>query len=391
MRVLSVVPSVNEVTGGPAWSALKLAEQLVKQGCSVDMFSTQWPQTSLPKKSYTQAGLRIELFPAHDFLPGIKIPYSFELVNAIKQRISKYDVVHLHSLWNPLISHATRVARMSGKPYGITAHGMLDPIVFGRNRQLKRIYAALWEQANVENATLVHFCTEAERQKADLCGWTIKQSLIIANQVDVGFWESLPSYDLLEEREPRIKNREVIAFVGRIDWVKNLDILIDAISLLRNNGRNVALVCAGPDNSGYQRVLLKKLEDLRLQDSVFFLGHQSREELKSVYSRAQVSALVSKKENFGLAAAEALSAGLPIVLSDGVDMGKNWPCPPVWRTSATAESIADSLSSALDFRPNYKKPCLNSRGLAQNEFRSFDVSVLIDSYSRARERTRDPA
>jgi glycosyltransferase involved in cell wall biosynthesis len=91
-------------------------------------------------------------------------------------------------------------------------------------------------------------------------------------------------------------------------------------------------------------------------------------------------ALVSRKENFGMSAAEALSAGIPIVLSDGVDMGKHWSAPPVWRVEQNVESIAQGLIAALTYARETGAPCLAARQLADVEWKRLRIETLIEAY-----------
>jgi glycosyltransferase involved in cell wall biosynthesis len=211
-------------------------------------------------------------------------------------------------------------------------------------------------------------------------GWQLRRSVVIPHSIDLSAGHEMPSRNHLEQEYPTLVGKQVVAFIGRINWVKNLDCLIAAVGLIHKEGFNIALVCAGPDSEGYQKQLERIAADLGISSSVLFTGMLHGEQLQSVFARADVVSLVSRKENFGLSAAEALAAGVPIVLSDGVDMGEDWPTPPVWRVKQDERSIADGLLAALEYARSAGTPTKAARDLAQREWGTSHSDLLIGSF-----------
>jgi glycosyltransferase involved in cell wall biosynthesis len=161
----------------------------------------------------------------------------------------------------------------------------------------------------------------------------------------------------------------VILFVGRIDWVKNLDLLIEALRIVREARPSAMLVLAGPDCHGHRAELETRARALGIQEHVLFTGLLAGTALKSAYARGNVLALVSKKENFGLAAAEGLACGLPVVLSEGVglDIGAS-DSGPLARVEATSERIAGALLRMLRRQASTGLPDPDARCLAEMQF-----------------------
>jgi glycosyltransferase involved in cell wall biosynthesis len=381
MRILIVLPSINPLTGGPAKSNLLQAKELALSGHHVELFSTSWPDLGTPNRGkIEQDGFVIRLFRATS-LPGLgHVPYSPTLLTALTKEVQNFDIVHFGSLWNPLISRAMAILRQSNVPYVITPHGMMDPIVFSRNRFLKACWAWMFERQNVEEADLVVFTSEGEESKARTQGWRLRRTIILPNVVDLTAGLNLPPRHQIESKYPQLSGHHVVIFVGRIDWVKNLDKLIAAIALLREKGKDVLLLCVGPDNDGYQAGLERLADELGIRDSVIFTGLLEGEDLQAVFARADVLALVSQKENFGRSAADALAAGVPIVLSGGVDQGENWPKPPVWRVEQSKYSIACGLDDALAYSSSSGLPASEARDLARREWGNSRCGELIASY-----------
>ncbi len=109
----------------------------------------------------------------------------------------------------------------------------------------------------------------------------------------------------------------IIAFVGRIQPLKAPDVLIGALAVLRAMGeRDTTLViCGGPSGSGLDRpsALIELAASLGVADSVIFLPPQGGDDLAALYRSADLVAVPSHSESFGLVALEAQACGTPVV------------------------------------------------------------------------------
>ena len=197
--------------------------------------------------------------------------------------------------------------------------------------------------------------------------------------IDLSSWKSLPSRDEFEVHYPEVRLREVILFVGRINWVKNLDKLVDALEIVIQKRPTAMLVCVGPDSEGHRAKIDRYAQARGLGTHILFTGLLDGQELKAAYARGDVLALVSKKENFGLAAAEALACGLPVVVGDGVGVARDWPCVgPVRRVATNPEQIARALVELLGRSADRGLPDPDARSMAEREFSSSRISELLD-------------
>jgi D-inositol-3-phosphate glycosyltransferase len=110
----------------------------------------------------------------------------------------------------------------------------------------------------------------------------------------------------------------VVAFVGRIQPLKGPDVLISALAGLRrrNPAADVTVViCGGPSGSGLDRPrsLIELAESLGVADAVRFLPPQTGDDLARLYRAADLVAVPSYNESFGLVALEAQACGTPVV------------------------------------------------------------------------------
>jgi len=384
LRILQIVPSLEQSTGGPMRSVPALGKALAKLGHRVVLYTTSWPKYgSLDKYSVqleNDSGYEINTFPAQRSPLFPNLPYSPALVRAVIQHSREFDIVHNFSLWNPVATFSLRALRQSHTVYCLSPLGMLDPVVLNRNRLRKLAWGFLWERANVEKAALVHFTTKLEEERAKSL-WKLNHTITLPHGIDLENWKVLPDRRLLESQFPKIRGREVILFVGRINWVKNLDILLNSLAIVLRNRPNAVLVCVGPDNEGYQSDLEKQALSLRIADRIVFTGMLDGNDLKSAYACANALALVSQKENFGFAAAEALACGIPVVLSTGVGLGSDWPASAAMqRVDPTPDKIAAALIRVLERCAHQGMPDPEARSLAEKFLGSVPGNEIAKAF-----------
>jgi len=390
MRILHVIPSLAPETGGTAFSVSKFCEAQVRAGLDLTLYTTPWPRLGSPRdgmilKSMEKAGVKVRIFPAKETPLNLPLPHSPLLVEAVRDHGREFDLIVNHSLWNPVATGCMRTLRKMGLDYALMPHGMLDPVVFARHRCRKRLWAWGWERSNVEGASMILFNTRAEEEKARSCAWKLKQTFIFPHLVDLAYWKELPPPSLFEEKFPSLRNREVVLFVGRLNWVKNLDRLIEAFAMVHAQRPAAILVLVGPDTDGTRSQLEAQAENLGVKDELLFTGLLEGEDVKAAYARGQVLALVSQKENFGLVAAEALAAGLPVVLSEGVDMGRNWESRgPVRRVVPRPEPIAEAILGLLERSATLGLPDKEARALAERTWGNPHSSMqqLLETFQK---------
>jgi len=382
VRILHVLPSLSSETGGPAQSVPRLCKAIGKAGNEVVLYSTFWPKydPSLSPEGSEKAGdgFTIKIFPIKPSRVTGNLPHSPALLKSLRNHCMEFDMVVNHSLWNPIASSAMRILRHNLAIYAVMAHGMLDPVVLRRNRWKKIPWAFLWERRNVENAALIVLNTPAEERKARQSGWSLRRTFIFPHIVELQDWKVLPPRSQFEMQFPQVRGSEVILFAGRINWVKNLDKLIEALAIVRQTRPSAVLVCVGPDNNGYRVELERRAQALGIHQHILFTGLLDGEDLKAAYARGDVFALVSQKENFGLAAADALASGLPTVVSEGVDSCQDWVSEgPVRRVSPTPEAIATALIDLLERSASLGLPDPEAQKLAEREWGESRILPLI--------------
>jgi glycosyltransferase involved in cell wall biosynthesis len=114
----------------------------------------------------------------------------------------------------------------------------------------------------------------------------------------------------------------VILFLGRLTYKKGVDLLIRAFGHTRA-AVDARLVIAGPDDEGLTAGLQQLARELGVGDDVAFIGPVYGEDRLAALSAADVWALSSHTENFGIAVVEAMAAGTAVVVSPAVNLAED--------------------------------------------------------------------
>ncbi|HVZ12066.1 MAG TPA: glycosyltransferase [Patescibacteria group bacterium] len=124
-----------------------------------------------------------------------------------------------------------------------------------------------------------------------------------------------PGIDLTTYKPGSKKSEKpLVAYVGRLQYYKSVDVLINAAKKIIKEVPSIEIVIAGDGEE--KRKLEKLTRDLGLGDTIKFLGRVSEEEKISLYQKAWVAVNPSLKEGWGITTIEANACGTPVVASD---------------------------------------------------------------------------
>jgi glycosyltransferase involved in cell wall biosynthesis len=276
-------------------------------------------------------------------------------------------------------------ARRAGIPYVIRPLGALNRWGMTRRRPwLKRVSFRLLERRILRGAASIHYTSEQEKAEAADLG-VHGRSAVIPLGVDLAPFENLPPRGWLRRRWPELARRPLVLFLSRVDPKKGLDLLFRALAGATRRQPDIALVVAGSGEPAFEAKLRREATRLGLNGSVFWTGFLSDSDKLTALADADLFVLPSYSENFGVAAVEAMAAGLPVVVSDRVAIhrevaaagaGLVVPCESDAVTAAVLRLVGDrSLAAELGAR---------GRRLAWSHFSLASmVAGLMASYEEA--------
>ncbi|MHB9011053.1 MAG: glycosyltransferase [Ignavibacteriaceae bacterium] len=226
----------------------------------------------------------------------------------------------------------------------ISPRGQLGDWCLSQGSKFKKLWLKVFISPFINDLTW-HMTSEKEKIDVKAVYPTAK-TFVIPNGIDIS------NYENRDQRKEKIfykkytnnidKNSLVIITMGRLQKVKGFDILINAFKIIKNKCDNCFLFIAG-EEYGDKENLLKQIRQLGLNDLVYLVGHIDGEEKINFLKNADVFALPSHHENFGMVYAEALAAGTPIVAS------KNTPWEEVekYNCGKWVENTADAFAKAI--------------------------------------------
>lgn len=373
MKILRSTHTVNPALGGPIESIKQSSIALLRRGHEVEIISLDAPDDSWVRDS---------AIPVHALGPGLgSYGYASRFSDWIKERRSNYDAVIVHGIWQYSSFGVWRALAGTKTPYFIFPHGMLDPW-FKRTyplKHIKKLFYWPWGEYRVlRDAAAVLFTSDEERRLA-------RESFgrYQCNEKVVNYGTAAPTdLELARERFfetfPQLRQQRFFLFLGRLHEKKGCDLLIEAFVELQNSADTARhLVMAGPCSD---EAYLRRLQQIaaRAGDSITFPGMLTGEIKRGALSAADAFVLPSHQENFGIAVAEALACGTPVLISNKIN---------IWReieADGAGYVENDDLPGAINLLKRWRATPESLRGEmrenARNCFASrFEIERATDS------------
>ena len=238
-----------------------------------------------------------------------QVPLSPDALSGV---IRGSDLVHCYGLYNLLCPAAAFLARRAGRPFVLEPLGMYRPRL--RNAGAKRLYNAAFTRRMGRHAARVVATSPGEAE--EMSGLVEPQRLVLRrNGIDLEPFRALPPAERFRAGHGIADGERVILYIGRISPIKNLEQLVRAFHLA--SLEQTRLVLVGPAlEPDYARVLAGHIAALGLEEQVLLTGPLYGEEKLSALAAADLFVLPSLSESYGNAAAEAVAAGVPVLLTD---------------------------------------------------------------------------
>jgi glycosyltransferase involved in cell wall biosynthesis len=339
-------------TGGPASTLPALCGALSRLGAGVELVSLDLgPELERPQVDAPRAW-RLTLVRAF-ISRRLRITWSPSFAGAVGAACARLGnvVVHDNGVWLPSNHAVARVARRLGRPLLVSPRGMLLAWARQSKAAKKKIAWSLYQRRDLWAASAFH-ATSAE-EVAALRELGLRQpAAIVANAVDVP-----PSRSRVRDA----KTPKIVLFLSRLTRKKGLDSLLRVWVGLKPRGWK--LVVAGPDEDGYGARLLKRWRRDGLGPEVEFVGPVWGEQKWSLFRQAGVFVLPSLSENFGIAIAEALGSGVPVITTRATPWRAIEENQCGWWIEAGDGPLAAALGEAMAL-PDAERARMGERGRA---------------------------
>ena len=320
-------------TGGMNVYVRELTRQLGKMGIHVDIF-TRSQDDHVPhvlhELGYGNRVVHVPAGPEHPIPKSELANYIPEFVDGIQafaaEKGIEYDILHSH-YWMSGIAAESLSDLWAGTPIIHMFHtlGEMKNRIAQSEAEREGEYRIKGEKQVLRRANRITVATMAElTQLRFLYKGDASKMVVIPPGVDVGHFYPIPSDEAKSYIGLKPEDRMVL-FVGRIERLKGVDTLIQAMSCLQLKGdvHPVHLAIIGGDPSASREEMTVEMarlqamcDDLAMGQTVVFLGRRNQDKLPYYYSAAEVLVMPSHYESFGMVALEAMACGTPVIASE---------------------------------------------------------------------------
>jgi glycosyltransferase involved in cell wall biosynthesis len=341
MKILNVNHLLDpESGGGTAERTLQLSRSLAAEGAEVEILALDIGVTAA--RCAALAGIRITAIPCANrryFVPCFPWP-------EVEAAVARADVVQVSGHWtllNVLVSHA---CRRLGKPYVFCPAGALR--VVGRSQWLKRLYDATAGKAIACESGACVAVTGDERADFLTYGVPAEKIEVIPNGISPGEYESpdAPGADNAVRASFGVGTSPFVLFLGRLNWIKGPDLLLEAYCRVAAAAPEVHLVLAGPDGG-----MLTQLKGVTAAsgfgERIHFPGYLAGDEKRVALRQAALLAIPSRREAMSIVVLEAGIVGTPVLFTDTCGLAGFASAGAGTIVPATADGLEQGLRTVL--------------------------------------------
>ena len=325
MKIIHFIPSIDRTAGGTTSYMQLLAKELGKL-CEL------YIATAPSENPVTMENAQIKFIPCNWKQRKSMKNAWLKLLQEIKP-----DVVHINCCWLPQCAWAQLWAQKAGYKVVLSPHGMLEPWIMARHYWTRKFPALLlYQKKAIAKADCLHATAESEKENLLKLGYNNRIE-IIANGIDV---ENI-------ELKQEWKRKKQILFLSRIHVKKGINFLLEAVAELKKELTGYTIHIAGEGDEQYINQLKEQGKQLGIESMVDFCGGVYGEKKWQLFRDADIFVLPTYSENFGIAVAEALASGTPVITTNGTPWEELNTRHCGWYTEIGTEATAKALRQFL--------------------------------------------
>jgi glycosyltransferase involved in cell wall biosynthesis len=385
LKILFVTPFYRPFfeMGGVSKSLTMLAEELTKLGHEITVFTTNSNPLGKTTKLKSNSPINVNGVTVYYFSTTILTKifnYSPSFKKICFNLIDNFDLVHLECIWSYLGIIAGKAARKHKIPYITSPCGSLNTYALNQKKFRKKLFLLLFEKKNLNSANFIHYSTQLEMESTHAFNNIKTPYFIIPRFIISDEFQNLPEINKAKKDLSIPQDSLIISSIGRLHTIKALDILIKSFYFVNKELSNCYLLIAGP-NDGDRKKLKELTNKLGLQNKVRFLGYADLNKKRLIWSVSDIFWFASHQESFGLAGVEAMSCGIPLILSKNVGI-----CKETINDKAgiivphNPKKIAISITELLKNKQVLLKMSDNARVSAKKYSKNKNCNDMINLY-----------
>ena len=295
MKIIHYIPSIDRMAGGISTYMQVLAKPL---GTMAEVhIMTHASENPLPMEN-----CKVHDIPRYRPFSGVWKKAVVDLLDSVRP-----DIVHVNCCWTPDCAMIQRLAQKRGYKVVLTPHGMLEPWIIKRHYWTRKVPALwLYQKTAVQRADCVQATAESERDNLLKLGYN-SNIKVVRLGIDA---------ESIEMKRSWKKSRQIL-FLSRVHVKKGINFLIEAAAALRSELQGYKILVAGEGDADYVAEMKRMIADNGLQDIVQLVGGVYGDEKWRLFQTSDFFVLPTHSENFGLAIAESLASGTPVITTIG--------------------------------------------------------------------------
>jgi glycosyltransferase involved in cell wall biosynthesis len=302
--IVHVITNLRAASGGPTTAVVELAREQAGAGEPVRVIVDEVPADAAPMLA-RWSGRDVAIAGS-----GHGTPFLDQARSHLAQQLRdlRPRIVHLHGVWDPILRRAASACAELGFPWVVSSHGMLHPFTLGQGALKKHLYLRLFPRLiGGARAVLALNAEEADcaRRRFGV------RAIVAPTGIDPAPYARIPDGSFARS-VPDLDGGSFILFLGRLDEIKGVDLLLASYALAVEAGARAHLVLAGPD-FGAERGLRVQAGQLGLADRIHFTGPLAGARKLEALSECALFAHRPRYEGFGIAVVEAMASGRPVV------------------------------------------------------------------------------
>lgn len=310
MKILQVIPFLSPNFGGSVTAPCALFKELSKNGHHITILTSNYGYDSNYAKELSKANISVIPFQVN-FNIGLFI-VSIKMKEWLDNNLNLFDISHLHnfrSYQNNIVHYYSKKYNI---PYIVQAHGSLLPI--SQKQSFKRFYDIVWGNKILKDSVKVIALTKSEALQYQKVGVREEKIEIIPNGLDMKDYEDLPERGTFRSQFDIGFNKKIILYLGRINKIKGIDLLVETFSDLVFECNDIKLVIVGPDD-GYLSILKKRISEINAQDKIIYTGPLFGRDKLAAYNDSDIFVLPSTYDAFPTTILEAWACSKPVIVT----------------------------------------------------------------------------
>ena len=341
MKILHYFPTTRLSEGGTVRAALDFCTVLARRGH--DVYWVTADDTDVPEAWKNKEANCPCLHMIGPLTAGNRL--SKNQLAKVKTLTNEVDAVHIHAMWDLSNPQVAKVCKQTQTPWVLSVHGMLDDWSMSQRKLKKVLYLLTVGKILVRDTTVFH--TTALEEKRQASKWLKHTNIdVIPCIVDLEPYEQVPDPSLAFTNYGKVDEATVL-FLSRVHEKKSIETLIDATVILKEKGSPIRLFVAGTGEQLYIETLKQRAQSAGVSGSVTFLGMVVGDLKLSLFSMADVFALPTQQENFGLVYAEAMLCETPVVGTRGTDIWRELEEGGATIVDRTPEDFANAIEDLI--------------------------------------------